>query len=165
MTNRRYLRAYLYDFKGKPLPPLMRGHKVSTALLPTMKLQGMAEYAKNLIGVGTDKRRDAAVRCLVEAQKRSSNMYQPIFAVALVVCPDRRSSAQTLRIEGRPTTLNAFNAYLASFAAVGDRNQIWAGDIMRESLPQIEDRLRACIAHVRNEPFERLSELFESVSM
>lgn len=160
----RHLRAYLFDFKGRQLPPLMRNSKVSTALLPIMKLQGMNAYAKDLLDFASDARRAATLRCLVSAQDRAHSSYKPIFAVALIACPSRSTSAHQMRLEGQRVVLSQENAYVATFAAVGAQNQIWAGDIMRETLREVEERVASCILHVRTQPFEKLVEMFEAVS-
>lgn len=142
----------------------MKNEKVSTALLPIMKIQGMNAYARDLVDDPSDERRAAALRCLIAAQEKASTSYQPIYGVGLVVCPSRATSASQLRKLGKRVTLTADNAYLASFAAVGGHNQIWAGDIIRETLREIEERVCDCVAYVRNEPFETLISMFETVS-
>lgn len=142
----------------------MKNEKVSTALLPIMKIQGMESYAKDLLEFESDSRRAAVLRCLIAAQERAHSSYQPIYGVALVACPRRDSSAYQLRMAGKASKLSAENSYLASFASVGARNQIWAGDIMRETLLEVENRLDSCVDHVRNEPFDKLVNMFESVS-
>jgi len=162
-VSRRYLRCYLYDHRGDLLPPLMKSHKVSTALLPVMKIQGMPGYAKTLLAPSHENRREAVLKVLVAAQERAATTYVPIYAVALIVCPDRATSARQKRKDGYDVSLTMNNSYLGSFAAVGARNQIWAGDIMRETLSEAEEHILSCIRHIRNEPFERLLEMFDSV--
>jgi len=162
-VSRRYLRCYLYDHRGDLLPPLMKSHKVSTALLPVMKIQGMPGYAKTLLAPSHESRRDAALKVLISAQERAASTWAPIYAVALVVCPDRMTSARQKRKNGDDVSLTMQNSYLGSFAAVGARNQIWAGDIVRETLSDAESYILSCISHIRKEPFERLIEMFESV--
>jgi|GEM_PF-2571202 len=163
MSGRRYLRAYLFDYNGDLLPSLMKSDKVSTALLPVMKLQGMRTYAGRLHGVDSEPRRKAVLDCLIAAQERAPNTFRPIYGVALVACPDRRISAETLKREGALPTLSPYNAFAASFAAVGDHNQMWAGDLLRETLQQTEARLIECVRHVRSRSTDDLIEMFESV--
>lgn len=162
-VNRRYLRVYLYDHRGALLPPLMKSHKVSSALLPVMKIQGMRCYANALLAADHCDRRDAALKILLEAQMRASNTYKPACAAALVVCPDKETSAKSLRRSGTKVALTLQNSYLGSFAATGDKNQIWTGDVMLETLKEVEDHIGSCISYVRTKPLERLSERFDCV--
>lgn len=162
-VSRRYLRAYLFDHRGDLLPSLMRSEKVSSALLPVMKLQGMRTYAGKLTGYDSEPRRRAVLECLIAAQERAVNTYRPIFGVALVACPDRSASLHHRQIRDRSVTLSSVNGYVATFAAVGANNQMWAGDILRETLKQVEERLGDCIRHVRNRSTEDLVEMFDSV--
>jgi len=157
----RYLRAYLFDSSGNALPSLMKSEKVSNALLPIMKLEGMKSYAGDLLSTSVEPRRDAAIQCLISAQEKAPQLRYPIFGVALLVCPNRSMSAKVMRSKGRRFTLNDSNSYMASFAALGEHNQIWAGDVVRSSLREIENRINTCVSYVRTKTLESLIDFFE----
>lgn len=113
-----------------------------------MKLPGMKVYAGDLLEQAHERRHMAAVDTLVTAQK---GRYRVIYGVALVCCPDRRYSAHASRLRGRPVSLTINNGYLGSFAAVGAQNQIWAGDVVQETLDDTIKHLQACVEHIRTE--------------
>jgi hypothetical protein len=126
-----HLRALLFNAKGDRLPPLLRSHKVSTALLPVMKLPGMLCYAGAVVNA-PEARRDAAVKVLVQAQKAKTPR---IYGVALISCPSRNPSGKL---------------YTASFAVLSPvNNAIWCGTAERATLGAIEGYLGLCVRYVR----------------
>lgn len=117
----------------------MKNAKVSTALLPVMKLPGMRCYASQLVLAGADALRAAAVDVLLK-------MPQKIQGVSLVVCVHSQG--------GR------VSRFAASFAAFGLDNRVWTGDTARPRLSEIVEHVEACMRQIRSvtadEPLDRV---------
>jgi len=121
-----HLRALLFDSTGKQLPPLLRGPKVSTALLPVMKLAGMTAYAGTLVD-DDPARRDAVIAALTKAQHARP---VKVYGVALVSCSER--------------------GYIASFAVLAPSGKtIWCGEACCPRLADVEDHVEAGVRRVR----------------